>query len=101
VTARKRLPNRRHAETFELTVGGLRYVCPSVASPTARSASCFSRTTNQTAPQIRTRATWQLSSASRFSTARIWKKSAKPLSRDSAGRPARPLGKTLDLLRED
>src|SRR5262245_66661198 len=27
MTARKRLPNRRHAETFELTVGGLRYVC--------------------------------------------------------------------------
>ena len=27
MTARKRLPKRRHAETFELTVGGLRYVC--------------------------------------------------------------------------
>jgi hypothetical protein len=27
MTAHKRLPNRRHAETFELTVGGLRYVC--------------------------------------------------------------------------
>jgi hypothetical protein len=25
--ARKPLPNRRRAETFELTVGGLRYVC--------------------------------------------------------------------------
>ena len=27
MTARKRLPKRRHAETFELTVGGLLYVC--------------------------------------------------------------------------
>ena len=27
MTAHKRLPNRRHAETFELTVGGMRYVC--------------------------------------------------------------------------
>jgi hypothetical protein len=27
MTAHKRLPNGRHAETFELTVGGLRYVC--------------------------------------------------------------------------
>jgi hypothetical protein len=27
MTAHKRVPNRRHAETFELTVGGLRYVC--------------------------------------------------------------------------
>src|SRR5262252_3082864 len=27
MTARKRLPNRRQAETFELTVGDLRYVC--------------------------------------------------------------------------
>ena len=27
MTAHKRLPSRRHAETFELTVGGLRYVC--------------------------------------------------------------------------
>src|SRR5262249_40189622 len=27
MTACKCLPNRRHAETFELTVGGLHYVC--------------------------------------------------------------------------
>jgi hypothetical protein len=27
MTARRRLPNRRQAETFELEAGGLRYVC--------------------------------------------------------------------------
>jgi hypothetical protein len=45
MTARKRLPNRRHAETFELTVGGLRYVCTVGRFVTAGSASCFSQTT--------------------------------------------------------
>ena len=45
MTAHKRLPNRRHAETFELTVGGLRYVCTVGCFVTAGSASCFSRNT--------------------------------------------------------
>ena len=45
MTAHKRLPNRRHAETFELTVGGLRYVCTVGRFVTAGSASCFFGTT--------------------------------------------------------
>src|SRR5262245_21964771 len=77
MTARKRLPNRRHAETFELTVGGLRYVCTVGRFADGMIGELFFRTTNQTAPQIRARATRQLSSASRFSTARIWKKFVK------------------------
>jgi len=39
MTARKRLPNRRHAETFELTVGGLRGGhCDGVTDADRRSA---------------------------------------------------------------
>jgi hypothetical protein len=56
MTARKRLPNRRHAETFELTVGGLRYVCTVGRFVDGRIGELF-LSNHKIKQQIRTRAT--------------------------------------------
>ena len=94
---RQRLPNRRLAETFELTVAGLRYTCTVGRFPDGSIAFLSSHKTNSAA-DINAR-----DSAIVFSIA--VQCGADPeairraLSRDSRGRASGPpLGTALDLI---
>ena len=95
---RRTLANRRHAETFELTVAGLRYTCTVGRFPDGSIAELFlsSHKTNSAA-DINAR-----DSAIVFSIA--VQCGADPeairraLSRDSRGRASGPLGTALDLI---
>ena len=95
---RQRLPNRRHAETFELEVAGLRYTCTVGRFNDGRLAEVFlnNHKSNSAAD------TSARDSAIVFSIA--MQCGADPevirrgLSRDSQGRAFGPLGTALDLV---
>jgi len=95
---RRALPNRRHAETFELTVAGLRYTCTVGRFPDGSIAELFlSNHKTNSAADINAR-----DLAIVFSIA--VQCGADPeairraLSRDSRGRASGPLGTALDLI---
>jgi len=95
---RQRLPNRRLAETFELTVAGLRYTCTVGRFPDGSIAELFlSNHKTNSAADINAR-----DLAIVFSIA--VQCGADPevirraLSRDSRGRASGPLGTALDLI---
>jgi hypothetical protein len=100
MTARKRLPNRRASETFELTVAGLSYTCTVSRYADGRIAELFlSNHKSASAADVGAR-----DAAIVFSFA--VQHGADPeairlaLCRDSHGRPSGPLGAALDLLAE-
>jgi hypothetical protein len=74
---RRHLANRRLAETFELTVAGLRYTCAVGRFPEARSPSCFSTTIKATALRTPTPATRQSCSRLRCNVVPIQKQSGE------------------------
>ena len=100
MTARKRLPNRRHAETFELTVGGLRYVCTVGRFADGMIGELFlsNHKLNSTADTSARDAAIVFSFAVQHGA--DLEKIRQALSRDSAGRPTGPLGAALDRICE-
>jgi hypothetical protein len=98
MTGRQRLADRRHAETFELELGGLRYICTVGRFPDGRIAELFisNHKTNSHAD------TNARDSAITFSIA--VQCGADPevirraLCRDGQGRASGPLGVALDAI---
>ena len=95
---RRRLPNRRHNETFELEVGGLKYTCTVGRFPDGRIGELFlSNHKSNSAADTNAR-----DAAITFSIA--IQHGADPetirraLCRDSQGRASGPLGAALDIL---
>ena len=76
MTTRERLPNRRAAETFEVEVGGLRYIATVGRFIDGAIAELFLSTTKQTRRQTLTRATRQSFSRLQSNTAPTPKQSA-------------------------
>jgi hypothetical protein len=101
MTARKRLPNRRQAETFELTVRGLRYVCTVGRFADGRIGEVF--LTNQKNNSAADTAARDAAIAFSFAVQHGADPAAirKALCRDSRGRGSGPLGRALDLLAEE
>jgi hypothetical protein len=101
MSARERLPNRRAAETFELEVAGLRYIC-TVGRFSDGSIGELFLTNHKSNSAADTNAR---DSAITFSIA--VQHGADPnsirraLCRDSHGRPSGPLGAALDILLGD
>lgn len=98
MTERRRLPNRRQAETFELEAGGLRYVCTIGRFADGALAEIF--ITNGKAgsdSDIAARDSAVVASiALQFGVPLDVLRHA--LMRDAQGRPSGPLGAALDLL---
>jgi hypothetical protein len=99
--ARQRLPDRRHAETFELEVAGLRYTCTVGRFADGRIGELFlSNHKSNSAADTNAR-----DAAITFSIAvqhgADIETIRKALCRDSQGRASGPLGTALDLLAED
>jgi len=101
MTARKRLPSRRHAETFELTVSALRYVCTVGRFGAGRIREMF--LTNQKNNSAADSAARDAAIAFSFAVQHGADPAAirKALCRDSRGRASGPLGRALDLLAEE
>ena len=98
MTARRRLPNRRLAESFELEVAGLRYTCTVGRYPNGRVGEIFlSNHKFNSAADTNAR-----DSAIVFSIAIQFgadiETIRKALCRDSHGRASGPLGAALDLI---
>jgi hypothetical protein len=100
MTARRRLPNRRLAETFELEAGGLHYTC-TVGRFSDGSIGELFLNNHKSNSQADTNAR---DAAITFSIA--VQHGADPdmirkaLCRDSHGRPSGPLGVALDIIAE-
>jgi hypothetical protein len=98
MTTRRRLPDRRAAETFELVVGGLRYTCTVGRFPDGRIGELF-LTNHKSNSAADTNAR---DAAITFSIA--VQHGADPetirraLCRDNYGRASGPLGVALDIL---
>jgi hypothetical protein len=100
-SARQHLPNRRSTETFEFAVGGLRYTCSVGRFEDDRIGKIFlsNHKSNSTADTNARDAAIAFSFAVQHGV--DTEKIRQALSRDSAGRATGPLGRALDLLRED
>jgi hypothetical protein len=100
---RARLPNRRLAETFEVSVAGLRYVCSVGKFDDGRVGEIFlSNHKSNSAADVNARdAAIALSFALQYGA--DLEIIRRALCRDSQGRASGPLGAALDLLanRED
>jgi len=99
--ARERLPDRRPAETFEFEVAGLRYTCSVGRFGDGRIGEIFlsNHKGNSTADTNARDAAIAFSFAVQHGADPEMIRQA--LSRDSGGRATGPLGRALDLLRED
>jgi hypothetical protein len=97
---RERLPNRRPGETFELEVGGLRYICTVGRFRDGRIGEIFlTNHKSNSAADTNARDSAIVCSLALQCGADI-ETIRKALCRDSEGRPSGPLGAVLDLLAE-
>jgi hypothetical protein len=97
---RERLPNRRPGETFELEVGGLRYICTIGRFPDRRIGEIFlTNHKSNSAADTNARDSAIVCSIALQCGADI-ETIRKALCRDSRGKPSGPLGQALDLLAE-
>jgi hypothetical protein len=96
MTARARLPNRRHAETFSFEVGGLTYTCTIGRFPDGRLGEIFlsNHKSNSTADVNARDAAIACSFALQHGADPDAIRRA--LSRDSRGNASGPLGAALD-----
>jgi ribonucleoside-diphosphate reductase alpha chain len=100
-SGRERLPNRRLGETFELEVGGLRYVATIGRFVDGRVGEIFlSNHKSNSAADTNARDSAIVCSIALQCGADV-ETIRKALCRDSAGRPSGPLGAALDRLAED
>jgi hypothetical protein len=99
--ARQRLPNRRHSETFELIVGGLRYTATLSRFSDGRLGELFltNHKTNSAADQLARDAAVVFSIAVQCGADPEVIRRA--LGRDSRGNATSPLGAALDRLAEE
>jgi hypothetical protein len=98
MTARVRLPNRRHAETFELECAGLRYTCTVGRYPDGCIGELFlsNHKSNSAADTNARDAAVAFSFAVQFGADA--EAIRRALSRDSHGSPLGPLGVALDAI---
>ena len=98
MTARRRLPNRRLAESFELEVAGLRYTCTVGRYPNGRVGEIFlsNHKFNSAADTNARDSAIVVSIAIQFGA--DIETIRKALCRDSHGRASGPLGAALDLI---
>jgi hypothetical protein len=98
---RKRLPDRRMGETFELEVGGLRYTCTVGRYPDGRIGELFlnnhksNSASDANARDAAIVCSLALQNGVPLETIR------RALLRDSQGRPSTPLGCALDRIAEN
>ena len=98
MTARRRLPNRRLAESYELEVAGLRYTCTVGRYPNGRVGEIFlsNHKFNSAADTNARDSAIVVSIAIQFGA--DIETIRKALCRDSHGRASGPLGAALDLI---
>jgi ribonucleoside-diphosphate reductase alpha chain len=101
MTARVRLPDRRLAESFNLTVGGLKYVCTVGRFPDGRIGEIFlnNHKSNSQADTNARDSAIVCSIAIQFGA--DIETIRKALCRDSRGRANGPLGAALDAIAEE
>jgi hypothetical protein len=100
MSARRRLANRRAAETFEFEVAGLRYTCTAGRFPDGRIAELFlSNHKSNSAADVNARDAAIVCSIALQCGADI-KVIRKALCRDAHGRASGPLGAALDQIAE-
>jgi hypothetical protein len=98
MTARVRLPNRRHAETFELECAGLRYTCTVGRYPDGRIGELFlnnhksNSASDANARDAAIVCSLAIQNGVPLETIR------RALLRDSLDRPSTPLGHALDAI---
>jgi hypothetical protein len=98
MSERRRLPDRRQAETFELEAGGLRYTCTVGWYPDGRIGELFlnnhksNSASDANARDAAIVCSLALQNGVSLETIR------RALLRDSHGRPSTPLGCALDII---
>jgi ribonucleoside-diphosphate reductase alpha chain len=101
MTARARLPNRRHAETFSFEVGGLTYTCTIGCFPDGRVGEIFlsnhksNSTADVNARDAAIACSFALQHGADIETIR------KALCRDARGLASSPLGAALDAIAKE
>jgi hypothetical protein len=99
--ARQRLPNRRHAETFEIEVAGLKYIATVGRFPDGRVAELF--LSNHKSNSAADTAARDAAIAFSFAVQHGADSDAirRALCRDNQGRTSGPLGAALDCIMGD
>jgi hypothetical protein len=98
---RQRLPNRRLAETFELTVGGLHYTCTVGRFPDGSVGEVFLSNTKPSSQSDVNARDAAVAASLAFQFGCPLETLRRALLRDSQGKASSPLGQALDHIAAD